>query len=187
MDKRFKNRLKLFALSCYKNKYKITSAFDRRLVIAMVESIKIFLQVSEPDIKLIATVLRILCNDFKGLCDRTCVEAFELLHLLLSYGYEDSRGVFRLMQSMIPIITRTSKQSNNLISDFEHDDNNDFMQISKDEDSDDDMVDYDVDVELGEFLIDPNDVSDDEGTNNTNNKMSQQAETNLYPTAMVAE
>ena len=46
------------------------------------------------------------------------------------------------MQSMIPIIARTSKQSNNLISKFEHDDNNEFMQISKDEDSDD-MVDSD--------------------------------------------
>jgi hypothetical protein len=80
---------------------------------------------------------------------------------MLSYGYEDSRGVFRLMQSMMPVIARTSKQSNNLTSEFEQDDDNEFMQIRKDEDSDDDMVDYDVDVELGEFPIDPNDVSND--------------------------
>ena len=65
------------------------------------------------------------------------------------------------MQSMIPVIARTSKQSNNLTSEFEQDDDNEFMQIRKDEDSDDDMVDYDVDVELGEFPIDPNDVSND--------------------------
>jgi hypothetical protein len=79
------------------------------------------------------------------------------------------------MQSMMPVIARTRKQSNNLTSEFE-------------QDSDDDMVDYDVDVELGEFPIDPNDViSDDYGTNNAKNKASQQAETNLYPTEMVAE
>ena len=67
------------------------------------------------------------------------------------------------MQSMIPVIARTSKQSNNLKSEFELDDNNEFMQISKDADSDDDTVDYGVDVpvESGEFPIDPNDVSDD--------------------------
>ena len=53
------------------------------------------------------------------------------------------------------------------------------------------MVDYDVEVDLGEFPYDVNDVSDDEGENNTDNKASLQAGT--YPvatttsTAMVAE